>query len=84
MGNTYYKILGTIFLITSGLIYTTERIIEKLSAAIHAAGYASNGAGVERTVHYHGFFENFFVWFFFLVGFILLAYGFPKNNTDTK
>ncbi|AJS58975.1 hypothetical protein [Paenibacillus sp. IHBB 10380] len=80
MGNNLYKILGTIFMIVSGVLYTTERIMEELSASIVAAGYASQGTGTDRTSYYSGFFDNFFVWFFFFLGFLLLAYGFPKSN----
>jgi hypothetical protein len=71
-------------MIVSGVLYTTERIIEKLSASIVAAGYASQGTGSDRRTSYYsgysGFFDNFFVWFFFFLGFLLLAYGFPKSN----
>jgi hypothetical protein len=84
MGNNIYKILGTIFMITSGLIYTTERIFERLSSAIHAAGFASHGIAVERTYHYHGFFDNFFVWFFFFLGILILAYGFTKTTSKLE
>ncbi|WP_168122417.1 hypothetical protein [Paenibacillus sp. HB172176] len=80
MGNHVNKILGAIFMIVSALIYTTERIVEKLSAALQAAGYASHGTGSDRTYHYQSFFDNFFVWFFFFLGFLLLAYGFPQKN----
>jgi hypothetical protein len=78
MGNNVNKVLGTIFMLMSGIFYTAERIIEKVSAAIVASGYASHGVGSDRTAHYPQFFENFFVWFFLLVGFVLLVYGFPK------
>ena len=84
MGNNFYKILGAIFMITSGLIYTVERIIEKLSVALVTAGFASSGTNYTdflRNTRYNGFFENFFVWFFFFLGFLLLAYGFPRGNT---
>ncbi|BBI33855.1 hypothetical protein [Cohnella abietis] len=84
MGKNIYKILGTIFMITSGLIYTTERIIEKLSGAIHAAGFASHGASVPRTFNYDGFFDNFFFWFFFLIGFLILSYGFTKTTSKLE
>ena len=67
-------------MIVSAMMYTAERIIEKLSAALVAAGYASNGTGSDRSVHYTGIFDNFFVWFFLFIGFILLAYGFLKDN----
>jgi len=78
MGNNFYKILGTIFMVISGLIYTAERIIEKLSDALEVAGHASHGTAIARTPHYPGFFDNFFVWFFLFIGFLLLAYGFPN------
>jgi hypothetical protein len=83
MGNNFYKVLGAIFMITSGLIYTAERIIEKLSVALVTAGFASHGTSnydFLRNTHYNSFFDNFFVWFFFFLGFLLLAYGFPKDN----
>jgi hypothetical protein len=80
MENNFYKILGTLFMIISGLIYTAERIIENLSVSIITAGYASHGTITDKTPHYPGFFDNFFVWFFFFLGFLLLAYGFPKDN----
>ncbi|MBP1153729.1 MULTISPECIES: hypothetical protein [unclassified Paenibacillus] len=82
MGNNVYKVSGMIFMITSGILYTAERIVEKLSAAMVAAGYASGGIGTDRTVNYSHFFENFFVWFFLFIGFILLAYGFPKDRNE--
>jgi TRAP-type mannitol/chloroaromatic compound transport system permease small subunit len=72
MGNNVYKVLGTIFMLMSGIFYTAERIIE--------SGYASHGVGSDRTAHYPQFFDNFFVWFFLLIGFVLLVYGFPKEK----
>ena len=80
MGNQFYKILGTIFMIVSGLIYTAERIIDKLSSAIIAARMAERGTGIHLPFRHHGFFDNFFVWFFFFLGFLLLVYGFPKSR----
>lgn len=80
MRNNVYKVLGTIFMLTSGILYTAERMIEKVSVAIVASGYASHGVGTDRTASYPHFFDNFFVWFFMLVGFILLVYGFLKEK----
>lgn len=87
MGNNFYKILGTIFMITSGIIYTAERIVEKISVALVTAGFASQGTNNTdflRNTHYDGFFANFFVWFFFFLGFLLLAYGFPNEKKQPK
>ena len=80
MGNNFYKGLGAAFLFVAAILYTSERIVEKLAAAIVAAGHASAGMGTDRAVAYDGFFANFFVWFFALIGFLLLAYGFPKDK----
>ncbi len=78
MENNSYKILGTIFMIGSSLIYTIERAITRISASIVAAGHASHGTVTNFDLIYPGFFDNFFVWFFLFIGFLLLAYGFPK------
>jgi hypothetical protein len=78
--NNIYKILGTIFLIISAVIYTSERVIEKISVSLVNAGFASHGSSVNNEPNYPGFFGNFFVWFFFFLGFLLLAYGFPNNK----
>jgi hypothetical protein len=78
MGNNFYKILGSVFMIASGLMYTAERIVDKLSSAMIAAQYAKNGTLINIPIRSNGF--NFFVWFFLFVGFLLLAYGFPKRR----
>ena len=78
MGNNFYKILGATFMVISGLIYTVERIIEKLSDALVVAGYASHGTAIARTPHYPGFFDNFFVWFFFIHRFFATSLWVPK------
>lgn len=80
MGNNFYKVLGSVFMILSGIIYTSERIIENISTSLIIAGFASHGTGANIEPNYPGFFENFFVWFFFFLGFILLAYGFPNSK----
>lgn len=80
MGNNFYKVLGAVFMVFSGLIYTFERIAERISSSIIEAGYAANGHLNEIEPDYPGFFNNFFVWFFLFIGFILLAYGFPKKT----
>jgi hypothetical protein len=81
MANNFYRILGSAFMIVSAIIYTAERITAKISAAIIEANYASpNRIAIEPD--YPGFFGNFFVWFFFFIGFVLLVYGFPKRDTS--
>lgn len=80
MTNNFYKILGTILMVISGLIYSLERITARISSSIIEAGHASNGLSAEIRTDYPGFFDNFFVWFFLFIGFLLLAYGFPKKQ----
>ncbi|MDO3679520.1 hypothetical protein [Paenibacillus ehimensis] len=79
MGNRLNKIIGTVFLLASGAYYTAERIGAKIAAAIPAAGSAARGS-YDATPTNPTFFENFFVWFFMLVGFVLLTFGFPKDR----
>ncbi|MGM0884048.1 MAG: hypothetical protein ACQEXQ_23805 [Bacillota bacterium] len=79
MTNNFYKILGTILMVISGLIYSLERITARISSSIIEAGHASYGRSAEIGTDYPGFFDNFFVWFFLFIGFLLLAYGFPKS-----
>jgi hypothetical protein len=82
MGNNLYKVLGSTLMVISGIIYTLERITAKISAAIVSAGHATNGHTINIEPNYPSFFGNFFVWFFLFVGFLVLAFGFPKSNNE--
>lgn len=66
----------------SGLFYTAERIAERVSDSLIESGYASQGMSTSGLVHFPGFFDNFFVWLFFLIGFLLFIYGFSKRFVD--
>ena len=70
-----YGIIGAVFISLSGVFFTAERIAERLSVAITDAGFASAGMSTPGMVSYPGFFDNFFVWFFFLMGLILIVIG---------
>lgn len=81
MENHLYKILGVVLMGLSGLFHTCERIAARISSALVYAGYASHMNGVStNSPDYPHIFDNFFVWFLFLVGFILLVFGFPKRT----
>lgn len=80
MGNNFYKILGSLFIALSAILYTIERITANISSALIVAAHASNGGNVQFDPEYPDLFDNFFVWFLFLVGFVILAYGFPKRD----
>jgi hypothetical protein len=76
-----YKVLGFVFLIVSGLIYTFERISSVLSTSlIKASFYAGKMTGEIPEVKYGNLFDNFFVPLFFLLSVILLVYGFKKSE----
>ncbi|WP_316572076.1 hypothetical protein [Neobacillus sp. YIM B06451] len=75
-----HRILGAIFISLSGIFFTAERIAERLSVAVRDAGFASAGMSTPGMMHYPGFFNNFFVWFFFLIGLILIAIGVFKRE----
>jgi hypothetical protein len=81
MTNNLYKILGTLFILFSGSIYTVERIIENISASLVTAGIATHsGLGLAREIKNISFFDNFFVWFLFFLGLLLLVYGIARNK----
>lgn len=63
----------------SGLFYTAERIAERFSVAITDAGLASHDGSTMGFLNYPGFFSNFFVWFFLLIGLLLLSVGYSKR-----
>lgn len=74
-----YLIVGTIFISLSGLFFTLERIAERLAVGITDAGFASYSGSSMGNIHYPGFFDNFFVWFFFVAGSLLLISGFSNR-----
>ncbi|WP_068612747.1 hypothetical protein [Paenibacillus tuaregi] len=80
MGNNFYKILGSIFMAVSAILYTIERITASISWSLIAAAHASHGSIFNVPLKYPGLFDNFFVWFLFLIGFVILAYGFPRKG----
>lgn len=77
-----YKIIGFLFLTVSAILFTSERIADKISAAIVDAGYATRVNGVGQVPFSSSFslFDNFFVWFFFFVGLIILAFDSLKKR----
>lgn len=71
--------MGVIFISLSGLFFTGERRAERLAVGITDAGLASYTGSTLGGLNYPGFFDNFFVWFFFLIGVLLIANGFLKS-----
>ncbi|QFG00059.1 hypothetical protein PB01_15180 [Psychrobacillus glaciei] len=76
------KVLGATFMILSGFFYTAERIAKRVADSIVESGYASQGMSTSGLVYFPGFFDNFFVWLFFFIGFLLFIYGFSKRFVD--
>ncbi|MFS0674269.1 hypothetical protein [Ornithinibacillus sp. 179-J 7C1 HS] len=65
-------ILGSLFVLTGGVIYT----IERLSSNIYWLGQINSGAyppTPENSVP-----DNFFTWSFLLIGIVLLIYSYMK------
>lgn len=73
------EIIGAMFMSLSGLFYTAERVAERVSTALVNAGFASINENPMVHAFYPDFKDNFFVWFFFIVGLLLLAKGFLKK-----
>jgi hypothetical protein len=76
-----YEILGTIFILMSGFIYTIERGFSILSSSLVRAGFLSGRWGGEvPRVEISGFFTNVYVPLFLMVGLALVFYGFMKRD----
>ena len=57
------ELVGVFFLFFSGIFFTAERIAEVIAAGLRRSG----------DVLYPNFFDNFFVWFFFVIGLLLIV-----------
>lgn len=73
MGNDFYRKIGAAFLFVAAMIYTLERITNKITNSIQSTGNATMVSN---------FFENLFVPAFTLIGIILFVYGFPRNESN--
>jgi len=77
------KIIGAMFIISSGLIYTFERVCSILSSSIVKAGFFSGGmTGAVPEVEVVGVFDNVYIPGLFIGGILILIYGFfiKENN----
>ncbi len=73
----FYKILGSIFIIMSGLIYTLERGFFLLSTSIIRAGFDfGRMTGEVPQVEVNGFLDNIYAPLFLILGLLLVVYGF--------
>ncbi len=80
MKNNKFKLLGTIFLVASGFLYTTERSISYLSEAIVLKGYATHGTNIDYNPIPIDVNSNYFIWLFLILGSISLIYGIVKDG----
>ncbi len=74
LGNDFYRKIGAAFLFVAAIIYTTERIGNKIAYSIESSG--GHGTSLPASV---SFFENIFVPALVFIGIILFVYGFPKK-----
>ncbi len=58
------ELVGVFFIFLSGIFFTAERIAEVLAVGMRRSG----------EVHYPNFFDNFFVWLFFVIGLFLIVF----------
>lgn len=68
-------ILGSVFILTSGLIYTIERLSRYVywSAQINTGQYATNPKSIPIL-------DNLFIALFFLIGIIIMIVSFKKES----
>ena len=76
----FYKTTGFVFIVMSGLIYTLEQGFYLIASSIIQAGFFSGTmTGEIPEVDASGFFNNFFVPLFLVIGVALIIYGFKKK-----
>ncbi|WP_052124383.1 hypothetical protein [Planococcus sp. PAMC 21323] len=68
-------ILGSLFMLTSGLIFT----IERLTAYVYWTGQVNTGQW-DTVPQTFSFFDNLFIPLFFIVGLGLIAVSFERNR----
>nr|WP_144919521.1 hypothetical protein [Paenibacillus bovis] len=73
--------LGAILIIVSGTFYTAERVAAILAGGLADGGSAIHGGGTFGTVDYPGFFDNLFVYMFFVLGLLLIGVGFVQKKS---
>ncbi|MEC0240853.1 hypothetical protein P4H66_13435 [Paenibacillus dokdonensis] len=79
MNGRFYEIIGTIFVIFSGVLYTLERCANWIGSGLSAQGLAAfsgNGSLSEPWVDPK---DNVFVIPFLVIGIIVFLYGFVRN-----
>ncbi|WP_300857519.1 hypothetical protein [uncultured Clostridium sp.] len=77
MNKKQYYILGIIFIISSGFLYSFERFI----TYYEWIGILNANIGIEySSPHLPGIFNNIFIPIFIIIGFILIIRGYRNNN----
>jgi len=77
------RVMGFVFIIMAGLIYTLEKGFYLLATSTVKGGFeAGDNTGVVPEIETIGFFENLFVPVFIVLGVILLIYGFSKSENN--
>ncbi|MGD6993125.1 hypothetical protein [Sutcliffiella horikoshii] len=76
----FYKTIGFVFIVMSGIIYTLERGFSLISTSLIKAGFFSGTmSGAVPEVEASGFFNNLFVPLFLLIGVALVIHGIKKK-----
>jgi hypothetical protein len=77
----FVYVIGVLFIIMSGLIYTIERAMMYIAGNIRLAGfYAGHMSGLVPTPEIPRFNDNIFVPIFLLVGIAIIAYASLKRK----
>ena len=77
LSNNFYHKIGSVFLFVAALIYTVERIGNKIAYGIESnAGHGTSMPCIPS------FFDNIFVPAFTLIGAILFIFGFPQKKDN--
>lgn len=80
MDKKMYYILGTIFIITSGIIYTFERFTSQYSLPGQSTSFSQNSNSVTSyLIPLQSPFSNLFIPVFIVIGVIFFVRGYSKK-----
>ena len=75
------KVMGFVFILMSGFIYTLEKGFNLLATSTVKGGFmAGENTGEVPEIETIGYFDNLFVPVFMVLGIILLIYSFRKKK----
>jgi len=82
MKGKFYEIIGVVFLIFAGVLYTVERCANWISNGLSAQGLAAFSGNGSLSEPWVGLIDNVFVIPFLVIGIVAFLYGLFRNSMN--